>query len=93
MSVTGGTIAPPVNMLDEVLALNNIQHTSGSVNFPFHVEEPYNTTGVRKKTRIPILRTLEVRMPKFAHERWFAYARRHEYQIGVRTQKNLRTQI
>ena len=46
---TGGTIAPPVNMLDEVLALNNIQHTSGSVNFPFHVEEPYNTTGVRKK--------------------------------------------
>ena len=38
---TGGTIAPPVNMLDEVLALNNIQHTSGSVNFPFHVEEPY----------------------------------------------------
>ena len=49
MSVTGGTIAPPVNMLDEVLALNNIQHTSGSVNSPFHVEEPYNTTGVRKK--------------------------------------------
>ena len=46
---TGGTIAPPVNILDEVLALNNIQHTSGSVNFPFHVEEPYNTTGVRKK--------------------------------------------
>ena len=131
MSVTGGTIAPPVNMLDEVLALNNIQHTSGSkkvdeidhmvnfinfftmnmllnvlqmlstsgsVNFPFHVEEPYNTTGVRqkkkkkKKTRIPILRTLEVRMPKFAHERWFAYARRHEYQIVVCTQKNLRTQ-
>ena len=85
---TGGTIAPPVNMLDEVLALNNIQHTSGSVNFPFHVEEPYNTTGVRKKkTRMPILRTLEVRMPKFAHDRWFAYARRHEYQIGVRTQK------
>ena len=85
---TGGTIAPPVNMLDEVLALNNIQHTSGSVNFPFHVEEPYNTTGVRKKkTRIPIFRTLEVRMPKFAHDRWFAYARRHEYQIGVRIQK------
>ena len=58
MSVTGGTIfstegtiAPPVNMLDEVLALNNIQHTSGSVNFPFHVEEPYNTTGVRKKKK------------------------------------------
>ena len=51
MSVTGGTIAPPVNMLDEVLALNNIQHTSSSVNFPFHVEEPYNTTGVRKKNK------------------------------------------
>ena len=49
MSVTGGTIAHPVNMLDEVLSLNNIQPTSGSVNFPFHVEEPYNTTGVRKK--------------------------------------------
>ena len=48
---TGGTIAPPVNMLDEVLALNNIQHTSGSVNFPFHVEELYNTTGVRKKKK------------------------------------------
>ena len=81
-------------MSDEVLALNNIQHTSGSVKFPFRVEEPYNTTGVGKKktTRIPILRTLEVRMPKFARERWFAYARRHEYQIGVRTQKNLRTQ-
>ena len=47
MSATGETIAPPVNMLDEVLALNNIQHTSGSVNFPFHVEAPYNTTGVR----------------------------------------------
>ena len=91
MSVTGGTIASPVNMLDEVLALNNIQHTSGSVNFPFHVKEPYNTyhRRIRKKknTRIPILRTLEVRMPKFAHERWFAYARRHECQIGVRTQK------
>ena len=51
MSVTGGTIAPPVNMLDEVLALNNIQHTYDSVNFPFHVEEPYNTTGVRKKKK------------------------------------------
>ena len=38
---TGGTIVPPVNMLYKVLALNNIQHTSGSVNFPFHVEEPY----------------------------------------------------
>ena len=49
MSVTGGTIAHPFNMLDEVLALNNIHHTSGSVNFPFHEEEPYNTTGVRKK--------------------------------------------
>ena len=45
-------------------------------------------TGVRKKkTRIPILRTPEVRKPKFAHDRWFPYARRHEYQIGVRTQK------
>ena len=28
-------------------------------------------------------------MPKFAHDRWFAYARRHEYQIGVRIQKTL----
>ena len=26
-------------------------------------------------------------MPKFAHDRWFAYARRHEYQIGVHIQK------
>ena len=37
---TGGAIAHPVNMVDEVLALNNIQHASGNVNFPFHMEEP-----------------------------------------------------
>ena len=82
MSVTGGAIAPPVNMLDEVLALNNIQHTSGSVNFPFHVEEPYNAAGVRKKNK----------------NTDFAYAggknaeicaRRQEYQFDVRTQKKL----
>ena len=55
--------------------------------FPSAWKSPRIPPAYAKKTRIPILRTLEVRMPTFAYVRWFAYARRQEYQISVRTQK------
>ena len=55
--------------------------------FPSTWKSPIIPPAYAKKTRIPILRTLEVRMQKFAYVRWFAYAMRQEYQISVRTQK------
>ena len=55
--------------------------------FPSTWKSPRIPPAYAKKTRIPILRTLQVRMPKFAYVKWFAYARRQEYQISVRTQK------
>ena len=44
-------------------------YASDSFNFPSYVEEPQNTVCVCKKSRIPILRTLDVRMPKIAYAR------------------------
>ena len=55
--------------------------------FPSTWKSPRIPPAYAKKIRIPILRTLEIRMPKFAYVRWFAYAWRQEYQISVRTQK------